>query len=187
MRLRRIAAVGFFALAVSVTGCGQSTSQADDPDPATPASSSPVSTDQPAETMDEWLSRVEVCLEDRGWDVEIDLEQNGIIADSVTSDQTSAFGRDEESCSEQAGKAPNDVPMTPELAGKIFDHLVEMRVCLSTFGYETSEPPARTKFIDDYMSGRPPWSPFLDIPDDIPDSDWKALLRKCPQAPEELS
>ncbi|MBW9210504.1 hypothetical protein KV100_12650 [Mumia sp. zg.B21] len=183
MRVRAL--IGAVALATVLAACSGGASVGD-PDADSPKATSATSgADSPATgTMAEWLGSMQSCLQEAGWKVEIDLEQNGIIADSVTAEQASSFSQAQTECHERVGKAPNDVPLTPAFAAKTYGHLVEMRQCLADLGYQSSEPPSKAKFVDDMMGGSAPWSPFLDVPDDISEIDWHKLLKECPQSIE---
>ena len=177
MTKRRLTGLALVVLLL-IAGCG--TYQ--DP-PGTEASASSGN----RTTMPDWLNEMATCMKDQGWDVRVDVEQNGIISDTLPASQQASFSRGRESCEKQVGRAPNDVPMTPKLASDMYDHLLQMKDCLKDEGFQSSEPPSRSTFVEDYMSGRPPWSPFLDVPPDLTDEEWHALLRKCPQAPSSTS
>lgn len=168
---------------LSVTGCAGGGGSEGDGDGERATSTGATSAGKPT-TMPEWLNQVAFCLDQLGWKVSVDIEQNGIINDTLPADQRDSFNRDNESCQDQIGRAPNDVPVTPELASEIYDHLIRMRACLAKRDFSSSEPPSRSVFVDDYMSGRAPWSPFLDVPANLSDEDWHELLRECPQEPE---
>lgn len=114
----------------------------------------------------------------------MDYEQGGLAIDNLPSEQREAFISANKACEKAAGRSPNDVPMTAQRAKRIFQHLIGSAKCLAAEGYPSAEPPSESKFVDDYLSGRPPWSPFLDVPSSISDEAWHALLRKCPQDPE---
>lgn len=136
--------------------------------------------------MDKWLTTLKACLSDAGWETNVDFAQNAISPISLPEDQNDAFMSASQNCEQQVGKAPNDVPMTIDSAAAIYDHLVEMRSCLLTnFHYETSQPPARSVFVDDYLAGRAPWSPYLDLPDRaLSGAEWQQINIKCPQSIE---
>lgn len=167
-------------LIVLIGGCANATSNENPPKASAPGGTPSAS----ATSMPQWLERVQTCLEEEGWEVSVDYEQNGIAIDNLPTDQQAAYRAADEACEKAAGRAPNDVPMTAERAKEIFRHLIKAATCLEDEGYPSSEPPSESKFVDDYLSGNPPWSPFLEVPDSISEDEWRALLRKCPQEPQ---
>ncbi|QMW66486.1 hypothetical protein H4N58_00360 [Mumia sp. ZJ1417] len=148
------------------------------PAPRAPATT-PTAIPSIREAMDAWLD-VASCLTEHGWGVRVDYLQDGIALADLPQDQADQFHADQAACEGRLGPSPVDVPMTPERAGELYDHQVRMRTCIAGFGYDTSKPPSRQEYISDYMSERPPWSPYADLP---PEAAFLTVVRECPQTP----
>lgn len=134
------------------------------------------------EAMFDWLEAMEACMRNSGWELEIDYLQYGFSG--MPGEQFDQYDADLKTCEEKIGSSPNDYPMTPELVGRLYDHLVEMKACLEGFGFDISDPPSKAKFIDQYKQISEdsfPWTPFIDIPSGLPDKKMKEIFTKCPQ------
>lgn len=129
--------------------------------------------------MGTWLNAVATCLRDRGWAVTVDEAFLSIEATGA-GEQGEAFAAANTECAAAAGPQPNAAPMTVDEIGQQYDYLVQMKACLEAQGYSVSEPTSRTRFIDDYLSGNPPWSPYVDLKGLTP-AEWRSVLLACPQ------
>ena len=133
------------------------------------------------QTMSQWLSKVANCMHGAGWDVTVDADQNGIEMDTLPSSQRGPFRESLAKCERESGPQPNETPITADVAANIYKHLVSMKACLADHGVSTSEPPSQAAFVDDYLSGQAPWSPYSEIPDDTGEARRRELYRDCPQ------
>jgi len=143
---------------------------------ATPAPA-PVSL---AQSMEKWLGAVVSCLNDSGWAVTATDTGYGIDASAVRTDQLSAFSEDQSDCETAAGPQPGAEPMTESRASNLYAQLIESAACLRSLGYDTSEPPSESSFVDGYLRGSPVWSPYMDLPNVDP-TEWARINRACPQ------
>lgn len=164
-------AAAIAAAALSITAC----SPAGGRSAASPSSTAP-------QTMGAWISDVVGCLQSQGWDVKADPVQMSINADTLPRSQVSAFKKASADCEQQAGPQPNDTPITAAKATQIYEHLLATKSCLEEHGFSTSEPPSRGAFVDDYLNGRAPWTPYSDVRRDVSEDKWQELNRECPQS-----
>jgi hypothetical protein len=135
----------------------------------------------PDQSLTTWLSAVVACLQDRGWsDTAEDAGGQGITNDTLPESQRSAFSGDLAECETRAGPQPGAEAVTPQRAGQIYDQLVVTRQCLEGLGYSISDPPSRNTFIDDYLGGRAPWHPYLDLPE-LDAAALQTATTECPQ------
>ena len=79
----------------------------------------------------------------------------------------------------KAGPQPNTEPMTEDGARSQYAALIQSKACLEKLGYSISDPPSETKFVDDYLGGQEPWSPFSEVPD--LGAKWDEVNKTCPQ------
>lgn len=164
-------------LALGLAGCA---GPGQVPDPATP----PAAPDAPqatTSTLSEWLSGVVGCLNRQGWSARITADHSGIADVDLPPSRQAAYQAASETCERAAGPPPNDVPMTADHARAIYRALVAVRSCLAAHGYPTAKPPAQESFVQDYVSGRAPWSPYLEVPSQVQGQAWVDLNRVCPQ------
>lgn len=136
------------------------------------------------EAMYEWLDTVSECMDEAGWPVDVIYVEYGLPSrDNISIEQIDSFRKTMASCREAAGRAPGDFPMTAAHASMLFDHMVEMKSCLEGMGFTVSEPTSHAVFVDRYLNyaGEPPWSPFLDLPGDLTEEEWREINTKCPQ------
>lgn len=154
---------------------------ATNPNPVQSNTAGAGSTIPAAATMSQWIERVTGCLQNAGWDVTPDLAQDGYEIGVVPESQKGAFEQSQKDCRAEAGPAPNSGPLTAEYVSALYDHMVKMKACLADHGYATSDPPSKSVYIDDYLSGRAPWHPFAEVPASIPQEEWSALNEDCPQ------
>lgn len=185
------------AVALALTGCASNAkddaaSPAPAPteaasSPSAPSSAAPTSIATPAaapmhDTMESWLTAVQSCMAAEGWEVTVDLPQNGIGANPPPS-QMEVFRGALKACMQESGTSPNQIPVTPESAADYYDHMLVTKDCLEARGITASEPPSKATFMDDYLAGRAPWSPYADVPKDLTEAEWEDLNLECPQAP----
>lgn len=119
----------------------------------------------------EWVDQLVSCLAREGIPATRTEEGFG-VGEGVSQD---ALVRADESCRENLGPQPEPPPLSEaELRGLYRLH-VEAKQCLEGLGEEISEPPSEEVWIDEYRSGLPPWSPFLDV------ADVASVEGRCPQ------
>ncbi|GGL39228.1 hypothetical protein GCM10012283_22150 [Phycicoccus endophyticus] len=120
-------------------------------------------------------------MHDAGWTgVSIAATGDGIAVDSLPTNQRSSFQNAVRECESKAGPQPNAKPLTEERVKSQYVALVKSKACLERLGYSISDPPSEEKFVDDYLGGREPWSPFNDVAD-LSASKWDEVNRTCPQ------
>lgn len=164
--------------AVGLAGCGDGDAG---PPPSTGPAGSAATTVGPTGTLADWLTGVVGCLRQEGWQARLTVDHTGIADESVPPSRQAAYQAASDRCEQAAGAPPNAVPMTAEHAASIYRRLLAVRTCLSDHGYTTSEPPAQQEFVQNYLAGTPPWSPYLDVPQDVQGQAWTDLNRACPQ------
>ena len=108
-------------------------------------------------------------------------EQDGITLASLTPDQQGAFDASRAQCITEVGDALQAEPPSREEVVAMYDHMVATASCLTDLGYLVSSPVSEAAWVDDYLAGRPPWSPYLDLPDDLPAAEWQRVNAQCPQ------
>jgi len=135
--------------------------------------------------MEEWIVGVVECLHDSGWpSAELNSTGDGINVRDLTAEQRGDFRGAHDLCVELAGDAPNSAPLGEDEVRQLYAHLVAMVTCIEELGYEVrSTPPSESVFVQTYLSGEPPWSPYVDLDASMNPSDWDELNRRCPQAP----
>ena len=69
--------------------------------------------------------------------------------------------------------------MTEDGARSQYAALIQSKACLEKLGYSISDPPSETKFVDDYLGGQEPWSPFSEVAD--LGAKWDEVNKTCPQ------
>ena len=75
-------------------------------------------------------------------------------------------------------------PLNDEQVGYLYYYYTtELTPCLTDEGFDVSDPPSETTFVDQYSQA--PWSPYDDVTTSSED-EWFALQEKCPQMPEAL-
>lgn len=135
------------------------------------------------DTMEKWIGAVVGCLHENGWDdATVTNDGQGIEIESLPQEQHEAYRATREACEDQSGTAPNAVPPNEEMIKEQYDHLLTSVGCIESMGYEVSEtPPSEETFVDDYLSGRAVWSPFLALSKQLTTSEWEDLIESCPQ------
>lgn len=166
--------VGLSALLAGLTACGtQEDLQASDG-----------ADGRPAQTV--WVQAVVECLQKEGWP-DARATADGLEVPSVTPDQQDAFKTIRTDCERRAGPMPATEPLSMEDIDRIHGHLVASQACIEAQGFElrAGAPPSRQAFIDVYLSGNSPWSPFVGLDDQLTSaSDWDELIAACPQLPQ---
>lgn len=123
-----------FLVSVVCLLCGCTATDADVPSPLVTSSPAqgPVSpaVEPTRDKLVEWYQDVVRCLRDRGWRARYDPNIAGLSIDQVPPSQRGAVNSAVEDCEKLAGKAPNDVPLSPELAKAEYDYAVAMKKCL---------------------------------------------------------
>lgn len=118
--------------------------------------------------------------------MEVSDDGAGLQLAQLPEDQRSQYIKDRLNCEKQAGEAPNSQPLSEDAIRAVYHHYVDSRECLADLGYETSEPPSETVFVESYLQSYSnsigPWSPFAEIRPTQP-GEWETLLAACPQDP----
>lgn len=138
---------------------------------------------------EDWLPLIAACLRDKGWDVTI--EWDGGMSVNVPSGDRSALEADEYACWGVFGGPPSFAPLTEAEIRALYDYLAhDLRSCLIDLGYSISDPPNEQQFVDTYPTGErvvtdpsTPWSPYLDLPENLGAHTWREVNETCPQTP----
>lgn len=121
----------------------------------------PVPTDREheAQLRAEQDDRAMACMRELGYEVKPSAED-------ATGWEITKPGMDDEEFSEQldgcyaaAGSVP-DVPVTAAEAAGMYDLTLELVACLTARGAQVSEPPSRAQWVETFLSGAPPWTPY---------------------------
>ena len=123
-----------------------------------------------------YFERLAACLRASGWEAEVSDDGESLSYSFANESNRDEFQRDQRAC-DVVVPPPPVVPLTDAEVRAAYAHWVEMRRCLATLGYMTSEPPTEDEFVRSWATG--PWSPYLDLPA-------RALERvedRCPQSP----
>lgn len=191
-RQMRLSLALMTALAVAIAGCSAETTDTPTSEPShDQVQSSDSSGPQPTakhETLEEWNEAVIRCLHDEGWtSARLTTDGNGVGLEvpEVTAEQRPAFQLVLDQCNSAAGAPPNSDPLSEAEISEIYTHLLGAVVCLEEQGFNVAEPPpSEAVFMEDYLSGEPPWSPFLGLPA-MSQTEWDSLMSACPQTPWE--
>lgn len=127
-----------------------------------------------------YLERLASCFRAAGWEAEVSDDGESLAYEFYTESNRVAFQQDKRVCDVLVPPPPL-VPLTDAEIRAVYAHWVEMRACLATFGYITSEPPTEEEFVLSWATTGP-WSPYLDVPG-------RALEQvedRCPQSPPDL-
>lgn len=103
--------------------------------------------------------KIRQCLEDQGFTT-VD------VADGSGRWEVDQGGLDEatfegvlKKCGESAGEVPI-APVTPEEASGMYDLNLEVKACLEAKGVTVPDPPSRAEWVETFLSGEPPWTPY---------------------------
>lgn len=124
----------------------------------------------------EVFERVQACVEDQGFDVELAAGGDGILYTSLPEEQRNRAAAAAEACME-AMSVPEYEPLTEEQILEVHAYWLAVAECLEAEGVEVSPAPSPEVFIEEWATG--PWSPYQDVP---PASE-SELRRQCPEAP----
>lgn len=136
-----------------------------------------------------WMAQIAACLRDKGWDATIEWD-GGMQVDTPGGDeQRAALRLDQYACWDVFGGPRPFVPPTDAEIQAIYEYWAhDLRDCLIGMGYTIGEPPTEQEFVDSYPrtegiveSG--PWSPYLELPENLGPHSWREVNETCPQAP----
>lgn len=167
-RLPRIGALALLPVLLSI-GVGACASPEADPDPTATSAAERFNT--PLELA---RARTE-CLQEKGWDSELD-EETAQIYTPVPDGDDRAFDEDDAACFEELGVDP-DRDLTSSEFDTLYEQYIDGMDCLTDAGYDVSEPPSRQVFEETYDSDA--WVPWTEVGDDEID----AALERCPMPP----
>lgn len=137
------------------------------------------------DSMAEWGDAMVSCLHDEGWPSARTPDGGlSIEVPDLTVDQREAFMAASDKCDAAVGPAPNSAPLSADDIRELYAHLVGSIDCIEALGFHvTSQPPSEGVFVDDYLSGEAPWSPFNDVVAEATGEEWDRLNEVCPQWP----
>jgi hypothetical protein len=127
-----------------------------------------------ATPLDLARARVE-CLQDRGWESELD-ETTGQIYTPVPESDENAFDEDDAACFDELGVDP-DRSLTSAEFDTLYAQYLEGAHCIEQQGFVVSEPPSRQVFQETYETNA--WVPWTEVGDD----DFAEVLDRCPMPP----
>jgi hypothetical protein len=129
------------------------------------------------------VTRLQIqCLRDQGFAVEAIPPGDGIDFSNVAPEQSEEAERTLWAC--LAGlNLPEPTEPTDEQLAEHYNYLIQVKECVESEGYETTEPPS----VDTYIATGGLWSPYdLVVHDDtIGMQEWNALNEACPQTPRD--
>lgn len=130
---------------------------------------------------EEQSALVAACMEDRGWSVEIDPDDGGIMA-QAPSNQVTALNQAWYIC--WASYPPLEQYLRPMTDGeliRLYDYYVgDLMPCLEGEGHEI-DPPSRETWLEEAKVDTDYWVPYADLAG--PPSP--ELAQQCPLAPED--
>lgn len=138
-------------------------------------------------SLDAWVTEVLTCLHDSGWpDAKLTGDGGGIEVPSLTHSQAGSFSTTRSECEQKAGPQPFSNELSQTQLSQLYDHLVASVECIEAEGFTVTAgpPPSQATFMDEYLSGSAPWSPFVGLDSQVADSGaWDHLVAACPQTP----
>lgn len=66
-------------------------------------------------------------------------------------------------CIDRVGDPPI-APVTPEEASGMYDLTLELAACLEAHGVTVADPPSREQWVEIFLEGEPPWTPYESDP-----------------------
>lgn len=179
-RCGRTLSTATLPILLAISGCAVSNGVAEDP-----GESSHVS-DREAEAMafNEYFGDLGVCLEDLGWQVDVDFDNRSLTAEGVSGpDGEDVYSDDVAACSQQLGQPPQFQPFSEEEAIKFYSLNLDTRDCLIENGIDAGQPPSEQTYVEGLMAqfridgAAIPWSPYEDVPGEL----LLDMLELCPE------
>ncbi len=130
------------------------------------------------------MSALVTCLQDHGW---VDAKYDAIsgLSVSVRPEQADKYLEDDESCKAEVGfqQVPASVALSSESLSRLYDEELKTASCLTSLGYDTSTPPSRQVFIDQYQNQKDavPWTAYESLPE-LTSDEFAKVSAECPQA-----
>jgi len=119
---------------------------------------------------------LEACMLEHGIPT---IRQGIAVGFKVPREQQESYEAALRVCSATVDEA---LPEPPVLTGRdYYEALVDAAECLRRLGYSIGDPPSLDSFLESLSSNRPPWSPYLDLPDSMSQQAWNEALAACPQ------
>lgn len=160
---------------IAIAGCDRASTEAM-PTSNADSSRGAVSSEDSLATQAAMADFLEACLKESGFETVRDGPAVGV---RVAPAQQEQYSKMLEECSVEMHDRFPDPPL---LRGSAFyNALVEAQKCLADLGFNFTSPPTLDSFLDDLDSGRPPWSPFLELPPWVVGDEWERVNQTCPQ------
>ncbi|MCD4557968.1 hypothetical protein [Schaalia sp. lx-100] len=211
LKRRVVSAVLCAFLALSVTGCantstqgilGSSESVNESGESDSPATVVVETRDEQPESSRQWfaLSREErrekireymrqsmACLEGKGWKVK---EVSGGPAEISFSADTQGdptisaqFMADSEECDKLYPAPDSDTVISVPDIEDDYEYDLTVKECLEKEGITVTAPPTKQKYVDDFRNNRDTWSPYTDLMNatNLTADRLREITEKCPQ------
>jgi len=171
-RAGRLSRVGALALTSVLLGIG-ATACASTPEPD-PDQDTTSAAERFATPLELARARTE-CLQEKGWESELD-EETGQIRTPVDDGDDQAFDEDDAACFEELGVDP-DRSLTSAEFDTLYEQYLEGKDCLEGAGHAITDPPSRQVFEETYDSDA--WVPWTEVGDEA----ITEALEACPMPP----
>lgn len=106
----------------------------------------------------EYATKMGRCMEEDGWDVSIEATGYEV---KLLKGQEEAYFESAEKCRDLHGFPSEGPTITEEMAGDLYDELLEVAECVTGRGIEVEDPPSRATFVETLMDHPLPiWHPY---------------------------
>lgn len=134
---------------------------------------------QALSAVDQNLMDMQRCLKDRGWEVEIDLDEDSIGFSGGSADQADAYQSAYEECDALHPLEVIDVAdMSDEELRAEYDYEVETYECLIEQGVQPTEPSSFEAFKEGLLADGRAWSAYDGV--EVGGSKHRQLIKACP-------
>ena len=173
-RLLPVFAVALFVLPLG--GCATGNS----PTAPSTATSSPSAASQVSARDRDYQQALLACLQDAGWDVEIDTDGGIYVPGGIPNAQFSDYLEAAATCEEHLNAS---IPQLADLSSGQWSQLYGLEVataeCLRAAGIDVPAAPSEQSFIERYQ-GSDPWTSYGFV-GAVDESTWARLNSSCPQ------
>src|SRR5699024_1418245 len=138
------------------------------------------------QTQEEEASKIQTCLDEKGWDVEKTEDSSLSVPEGLNDEQKTLFFETIGDCSDEV---LDDFENTDEAWQIKYDRALDTRDCLEDEGHKIPAPPSKDAWVKAGKGNQDLWTPFQFVIDKISsgelsmtESEFATLYDKCPQA-----
>lgn len=131
-------------------------------------------------TLQEMIDAYRECFRSLGYDI-VQVGPNAYKTVGLPDDREVAE-EISDTCTERVGyQASRPVPGTADEIRARYRELVDLRACLIGEGYDLPPAPSEAAFVEGFPNVE--FSPWNDLPDQLPESDYASINKACPYQP----